>query len=189
MRDLIVTEFVSIDGVMEAPGGEADYKHTGWVLETPPGPERNEFKLEETMDAEAMLLGRVTYEGFAAAWPERDGPFAEKMNSMPKYVVSTTLSEPLEWENSTLLSGDAAEAVSELKAGDGGDILVAGSRTLVQTLHEHGLIDEYRLMTFPVVLGSGKRLFGDHFDDKVGLALTECRALDEGIAMLTYRRV
>ena len=188
MRELIVSEFISIDGVIEAPGGESGFKHTGWVLDTPPGPERGQYKLDEVMDAEALLLGRVTYEGFAAAWPERDGSFADKMNGMPKYVVSTTLSEPLEWDNSTLIRGDVPEAVAELKQGEGGAILVAGSRTLVQTLHGHGLVDEYRLMVFPVVLGSGLRLFGDGFDDKAGLVLADSRALDEGIAMLTYRR-
>jgi dihydrofolate reductase len=131
MRELIVSEFVSVDGVMEAPGGEEGYKHTGWVLAVPQDPEQLKYKLDEVLAAEALLLGRVTYEGFAAAWPSRSGDFADKMNGMPKYVISATLVEPLEWNNSTLLAGDTAEEVSQLKQGDGGAILVAGSRTLV----------------------------------------------------------
>src|SRR5918992_4369415 len=129
MRNLIVTEFVSLDGVMEAPGGEEGYRHTGWVFQFQ-DPKQEQFKMNEVFDAEAQLLGRVTYEGFAAAWPRRSGEFADRMNSMPKYVASTTLNE-LEWENSTLLEGDVPDAVAKLKQQDGGDILVAGSRTLV----------------------------------------------------------
>jgi dihydrofolate reductase len=189
MRKLIVSEFVSVDGVMEAPGGEEGYKHTGWVLAFPHDPGQARYKLDEVLDAEAQLLGRVTYEGFAAAWPERGGEFADKMNSMPKYVVSSTLEEPLEWNNSTLLTGDVAEEVSQLKQGEGGDILVAGSRTLVQTLVEHDLIDEYRLMVFPIMLGSGRRLFPDDAADTIPLRLVDSKIFDSGVAVHTYHPV
>src|SRR5918998_1277779 len=152
MGRIVVTEFLSLDGVMEAPGGE-DFKYPGWSFEFDRGEEGNQFKLDEVFDAEALLLGRVTYEGFAAAWPEREGEFADKFNTMQKYVVSSTLSEPLEWNNSTLLSGDPVEEVARLKQGDGGEIAVHGSRTLAQTLIRANLVDEYRIMVFPVVLG------------------------------------
>jgi dihydrofolate reductase len=183
MRKVIVTEFVSLDGVMEAPGGEEGYAHTGWVFQFQ-DPKQNQFKLDEMLEAEAHLLGRVTYEGFAAAWPSRRGEFADRMNSMPKYVASTTLKE-LDWNNSTLLEGDVAEAVSKLKQQDGGDILVAGSRTLVHTLMEHDLVDEYRLMIFPVVLGSGRRLFPET-PDKTVLKLVDTQAFDSGVVVNTY---
>jgi dihydrofolate reductase len=186
MRKLIVSEFVSLDGVMEAPGGEEGYRHTGWVLDFPQDPGQGEYKLNETLEADALLLGRVTYEGFAAAWPERGGPFADKFNSMPKYVVSSTLTEPLEWENSTLISGDAAEGIAQLKESEGGDILLAGSRTLVHTLVEHDLVDEYRIMTFPVILGSGRRLFADDALDKKLLRHVDSKVFDHGVAVHTY---
>src|SRR3954454_12967431 len=163
MRELIVTEFVSLDGVMEAPGGEPGHPHSGWGFDFM-SDEQQEWKLKETLEASALLLGRVTYEGFAAAWPERDGDFADKMNSMPKHVVSTTLEEPLEWSNSSLIE---LGAVQRLKQDEGGDILVAGSRTLVQALIEEDLVDEWRLMVFPVVLGSGRRLFPERADKLV----------------------
>jgi dihydrofolate reductase len=183
MRKLIVTEFVSLDGVME-PG----YKHSGWLAAFPDDPEWGKYKLDEVLEADALLLGRVTYEGFAAAWPSRtdEGGIADKMNSMPKYVVSSTLEE-LGWNNSSLLAGDVAEAVSALKQQDGGDILVAGSRTLVQTLIEHDLVDEYRLMVFPVILGSGRRLFPDDAADKKVLKLVDSRRFGSGVAVHTYR--
>jgi dihydrofolate reductase len=184
LRKLIVTEFVSLDGVMEAPGGEPEYPHSGWVFDYM-SPEQEQYKLEEVLEAEAHLLGRVTYEGFAAAWPERSGEFADKVNSMPKYVVSTTLREPLVWNNSTLLEGDAAEAVAKLKDGSGGPILVAGSQTLVRTLIEHDLVDEYRVMIFPVILGSGKRLFPES-PDKRPLKLVDSKAFASGVVVHTY---
>ncbi|MDB5452734.1 MAG: bifunctional deaminase-reductase domain protein [Caulobacteraceae bacterium] len=159
MRRLIVSEFVSLDGVMEAPGGEPGYPHTGWVIPTV-GPEFMQYKAKETLDAESLLIGRITYESFAGSWPARDGPFADKMNTMRKDVVSTTLKDP-EWDNSHVISADAPAAIAALKAGDGGPILVAGSGTLVRTLMEHDLVDEYRLMVVPVVLGSGRKLFPD----------------------------
>ena len=185
MRRVLVTEFVSLDGVMEAPGGEEGYAHTGWVFPFHT-PETEAFKLEEMRAVDAHLLGRVTYEGFAAAWPSRSGPFADRMNSMTKYVASTTLKQPLEWNNSTLLQGDVAEAVAELKQQDGGDILVAGSRTLVHTLMEHDLVDEYRLMIFPGVLGSGARLFPDT-PDKTELTLVDTQVFDSGVVVHIYQ--
>jgi dihydrofolate reductase len=187
MRKLIVSEFVSVDGVMEAPGGEPGYKHSGWTFDYPMAGEQMKFKLDETLDSEALLLGRVTYEGFAAAWPGRtdEAGFADKMNAMPKYVASTTLRE-LEWNNSTLLQGDVGEAVAALKEQDGGDILVAGSRTLVHALIEHGLVDELRLMVFPVILGSGRRLFPDDLAEKSPLKLVDSKVFDSGAAVYTY---
>ena len=184
MRKLVVTEFVTLDGVMEAPGGEPGHPHTGWVSDFI-GPEQMEYKLREVLEADVQLIGRVTYESFAGAWPEREGEFADKMNSMPKYVATTTLDE-LEWSNSTPIKGDVAAAVGKLKAEDGGPILVAGSRTLVHTLMEHDLVDEYRLMVFPVVLGSGDRLFPES-PDKTTLELVETRAFETGVQVHTYR--
>jgi dihydrofolate reductase len=186
MRKLIVTEFVSLDGVMEAPGGEEGYKHSGWVFEVGHVDGQNQFKLNETLEADVHLLGRKTYEGFAAAWPKRSGEFADKLNTDRKYVVSTTLSEPLEWENSTLISGDVPEEVRKLKEEDGGPILVAGSRTLVHTLIEHGLVDEFRVMVFPVILGSGRRLFPEDMDDKQMLKLVDTQVFENGVAVHTY---
>jgi dihydrofolate reductase len=189
MRKLIVSEFVSLDGVMEAPGGEEGYKHTGWVLDFPQDPGQGQYKLDETLEADALLLGRVTYEGFAAAWPKRGGEFADKFNSMQKYVVSTTLSEPLEWNNSALISGDAAAEIGRLKQGDGGNIVVHGSRTLVHTLVEHDLVDEYRIMIFPVILGSGRRLFAEDAADKKLLKHVESKVFDHGVSVHTYHPV
>ena len=182
---LIVSEFVTLDGVMEAPGGEEGHPHSGWVFDFM-SPEQEEFKLEEVMASEALLLGRVTYEGFAAAWPARGGEFADKMNGMPKYVASTTLQD-LGWNNSTLIQGDVAEEVAKLKQQDGGPLLVAGSRTLVHTLMEHELVDEYRLMIFPVVVGSGSRVFPET-PDKTVLELADTRSFGSGVVVLTYHR-
>jgi dihydrofolate reductase len=187
MGRIIVTEFVSLDGVIEAPGGGEDYKHGGWTFEIDRGAEGNKFKLDETLDADAFLLGRVTYEGFAAAWPSRDDEFADKFNSMPKYVVSSTLQKP-DWNNSTVLDGDVAEEVAKLKQQQDGDIVVHGSAQLVQALIEHDLVDELRLMVFPVVLGSGKRLFGDT-SDKKRLRLTDSKMVGDGVSILVYEPV
>ncbi len=153
---LVVSEFVSLDGVMEAPGGEPGYAHTGWVGDAMSRPEAQRFKLDEVLEAEAHLLGRVTYESFAGAWPQREGPLADKINRMPKYVVSTTLTD-LPWENCHLIDRDVPGQIAELKARAGGTLLVAGSRTLVHALIAHGLVDEFRLMIAPMVLGSGAR--------------------------------
>ncbi len=186
MGKIVVTEFISLDGVIEDPGGSEDFKHGGWTFEISRGDEGDQFKLDELREAEAQLLGRVTYEGFAAAWPKMTdlGEFAEKMNGMPKYVFSSTLEEA-SWNNSTILSGDFAEEISKLKQEVDGVILVAGSATLVQGLVEHGLVDEIRLMVFPVLLGSGKRLFGET-TDKAPLKLVDSKTLGDGIALLTY---
>lgn len=189
-RKVVVSEFVSLDGVMEDPGGGEEYKHGGWVFQFDRGPEGDEFKLEEVFASDALLLGRVTYEGFAAAWPGRtdEQGFADKFNSMPKYVVSTTLEEPLEWNNSTPIRENVADEVSKLKQEPGGDILVNGSAQLVQTLMEHDLVDEYRLMTFPIILGSGKRLFGET-SDTTALRLVDTKTVGSGVVILTYRPV
>src|SRR5262245_40583276 len=159
MGRIVVTEFVSLDGVMEDPGGSESFRHGGWTFEIERGAEGDEFKLDETMASDALLLGRATYEGFAAAWPSREGEFADKFNTMPKYVVSSTLENP-EWANTTVLKGDVAEETARLKGEVDGDIVVHGSARLAQTLLEQDLVDELRLMVFPVVLGDGKRLFG-----------------------------
>jgi dihydrofolate reductase len=188
MGRIVVSEFVSLDGVMEDPGGSEGTRNAGWTFRFARGSEGDRFKLDEVFDAEALLLGRVTYEGFAQAWPTMDDPvgFAAKMNAMPKYVVSNTLSEAdATWHNSTVLRGDAAGEVRELKGKVAGDLLVAGSASLVQALVEHRLVDEYRLMVFPIVLGSGKRLFGDVSEPPV-LALDEVTTVGEGIVVLTY---
>jgi len=185
MARIIVTEFVSLDGVMEDPGGAEDFKHGGWSFEIARGEEGDRFKLEETRDSEALLLGRVTYEGFADAWPSRSGEFADKFNNMPKYVASSTLDEP-GWTNSTVLDGDVAQAVAKLRQGADGDIVVHGSAQLVQTLLEHDLVDELRLMVFPVVLGSGKRLFGETTDKKP-LRLVDSRTVGDGVLIQVYQ--
>jgi dihydrofolate reductase len=184
MGKIVVTEFVSLDGVMEDPGGSEDFKHGGWSFEIARGDEGDGFKLDETVASEALLLGRVTYEGFAAAWPSREGAFADKFNNMPKYVVSSTLENP-EWNNTTVLEGDVAESVSKLRQEQDGDIVVHGSAQLVQTLLEHDLVDELRLMVFPVVLGSGKRIFGET-SDKKPLRLTDSKSVGDGVTILIY---
>jgi dihydrofolate reductase len=187
MGRIIVTEYVSLDGVIEAPGGGEAYRHAGWTFEIDRGDEGDRFKLDEALGAAALLLGRVTYEGFAAAWPSMHGEFADKFNSMPKYVVSATLRDA-EWNNTTVLDGDVVAEVSELKATVDGDIVVHGSARLAQALLEHDLVDELRLMVFPVVLGSGKRLFAGT-SDKKRLELTESRTVGDGITILVYRPV
>jgi dihydrofolate reductase len=186
MGKIVVTEFVSLDGVMEDPGGAEGFKHGGWTFEIDRGEEGDKFKLDELFEADAQLLGRVTYEGFAAAWPkmEDDAGFAERMNTMPKYVFSNTL-EQADWDNTTILSGDFTTEISKLKQEVDGVILVAGSRRLAQGLIEHGLLDELRLMIFPVILGSGKRLFGET-EDKKRLKLNDSKVVGDGIAVLTY---
>ena len=184
MGRVVVTEFISLDGVIEAPGGGEGFKHDGWSFEISRGDEGDKFKLDETMSSDALLLGRRTYEGFAAAWPSRDGEFADKFNTMPKYVVSSTLSEP-EWNNSTVLNGDVAEEVRKLKEERDGDIVVHGSAQLVRALLDQDLVDELRLMVFPVVLGSGKRLFGET-SDKKPLRLADSKVVGDGVAILVY---
>ena len=188
MGRIVATEFVSLDGVIEDPGGSEDFEHGGWSFEISRGEEGDRFKLDETMGSDALLLGRVTYEGFAEAWPSRDGEFADKFNNMPKYVVSSTLEDP-DWTNSTVIEGDdLSEAVARIKDGHDGDVVVHGSAQLVQALLANDLLDELRLMVFPVVLGSGKRLWGES-SDKTRLKLVDSRPVgDEGVVVLTYGR-
>jgi dihydrofolate reductase len=182
----VVTEFVSLDAVMEDPGGSENFQHGGWALAISRGDEGDRFKLDELHEADAQLLGRVTYEGFAAAWPSRTDEvgFAEKMNNMPKYVVSSTLGEP-EWQNTTVLRD--LDEVARLRDDLDGTILVAGSRRLVQALLDRDLVDELRLMVFPIVLGSGERLFGERSEPK-GLNLRDSRAVGDGVVILVYER-
>jgi dihydrofolate reductase len=187
MGKLVVTEFVSLDGVFEDPGGAEGYEHGGWTFEYNRGADGDEFKLSELMEAEVQLLGRVTYEGFAAAWPSRDGPFADKLNSDPKYVVSRTLTEP-QWHNTRVISGDVVEEIRQLKDRTEGVILVAGSGSLVRTLLDAGLVDELRLMVFPTVLGRGKRLFGDG-GQRRKFALAEAKVVgSDGVQVQIYQR-
>jgi dihydrofolate reductase len=185
MSKVILTEFLTLDGVMEAPGGEKTHPHGGWV-----GgffsPDVAQYKLQETLDSESLLIGRVTYESFAGAWPARDGEFADKMNAMPKYVVSSTLKEPT-WNNCQVISSDLASGIAKLKAEAKGPILVPGSRSLAQALMALDLIDEYRFMVFPVILGSGKRLFRET-PDKTTLRLTASQAFSSGVVVNTFAR-
>jgi dihydrofolate reductase len=186
MANVVVSQFVTVDGVFEDPGGSEKFERGGWAFQFDRGPEGNQFKLDEVMASEALLLGRTTYEGFAAAWPSRTGEFADKFNGMRKYVVSSTLTDP-EWNNTTVISGNVAEEVAKLRQADGGEILVNGSAQLVETLMANDLVDEYRLMVFPVVLGRGKRLFGDPAQAKA-LQLAEARPVGpDGVVILTYR--
>lgn len=190
MGRIVVSEFVSVDGVMEDPGGSEGTRNAGWTFRFDRGSAGDAFKLDEVLGAEALLVGRVTYQGFAAAWPTIEDAvgFAAKMNAMPKYVVSSTLTDAeAAWNNSTVLRGDPVAAVTALRAKVAGDVLVPGSASLVQMLAEHRLVDEYRLMVFPILLGGGKRLFGSlgvaqllHLDEvqKIG---------DDGIVVLSYR--
>ena len=190
MRRVIVSEFVSLDGIIEDPGGAEGFERGAWSFQFDRGPEGDKFKFDELAAADALLLGRVTYEGFAAAWPqmeEQTGEYGAWMNGYPKHVASRTLEGPLEWNNSTLIEGDVAEGVSKLKQQDGKDILVFGSGELARTLMEHDLIDEYRLMVFPIVLGKGKRLFGGTGETKA-IKLVETKPVGpDGILILIYR--
>ena len=185
MGKIVVTEFVSLDGVMEGPAGDDDFVRGAWSFEIDRGDEGDKFKLDETVEAEALLLGRRTYEGFAAAWPSREGEFADKFNNMPKYVVSSTLDDP-EWNNTTVLSGDLEEEVSKLRREHEGDIVVHGSAQLVHALVENDLVDELRLMVFPVVLGTGKRVFGET-SDKKPLRLADSKTVGDGVTILVYQ--
>jgi dihydrofolate reductase len=189
MGQIVATEFVSLDGVFEDPGGASDFKHGGWSFRYSRGDDGDAFKLEELRAADAQLLGRVTYEGFAAAWPDMEhstGEFGEKMNAMPKYVVSRTL-QSADWNNSTILDGELAADIAAVRDRHDGDILIAGSGRLVRGLLAQGLLDELRLMIFPVVLGSGERLLGDA-DDLVNLSLASSQTVGDGVVILTYRK-
>ena len=187
MGKLVVTEFVSLDGVMQAPGGE-DFKYPGWTFEFDRGEDGNQFKLQETLETDALLIGRVTYESFAGAWPSREGEFADKFNTMPKYVVSSTLENP-EWNNTTVLEGDVVEAASKLKEDIDGIVQVPGSLRLVQALVEADLVDELHLMVFPVVLGTGRRAFGE-YSERTDWRLTEAKPVGpDGVLVLIYERI
>jgi len=183
---LIVSEFVSLNGIMEAPGGEATHPHTGWTFESHYGDDHYAYKGDEIAEAETLLLGRKTYEGFAGAWPSREGEFADKINSMRKYVVSSTLTDP-EWNNTTVLSGDAMGEVAALRDAAGGPILVNGSAQLVHALVEADLVDEYRAMIHPVLIADGLRMFPDPADMKK-LRLADAIAYESGVALLIYER-
>jgi len=186
MGKVVVSEMISIDGVIEDPGGAEGFERGGWAFQFDQGPEAMQLKFQELMDAEALLLGRVTHEEFAKAWPtmERTGEFGERMNSMPKHVVTSTLRE-LEWTNARALDGDLVPAVNARRAALGGDVLVNGSAQLVRALVEHDLVGEYRLTVFPIVLGAGKRLFAG---TAAATSLIESRPLgDDGVLLVTYR--
>jgi dihydrofolate reductase len=185
MGRIVVTEYISVDGVVEAPSGTEDFSRVGWVDNFTRGPEGDTFKVDETMASDALLLGRVTYDGFAPVWPHVEGEFADKFNTMPKYVVSSTLENP-EWNNTTVLRGDVVQEVSELKTQYAGDIVVHGSPRLAQTLIEHDLVDELRLMVYPVIVGAGKRLFAGTSSTK-RLQLAEAKTVGDGIHILVYK--
>jgi dihydrofolate reductase len=183
MRKLIVTEFISLDGVMEAPGGEQGYAHAGWVGRLF-SDELGAYKLDEQNAAEVLLLGRVTYESFYGAWPNRDDAMADKINTMTKVVVSTTLGSS-DWHDTSVISHDVAQAIADLKAQDGGPILVAGSRTLAQFLLAAGLVDQLNLQVFPFILGSGARLFPET-DAMTELELVASRTISSGVVLQSY---
>jgi dihydrofolate reductase len=188
MGKLAVTEFVSIDGIFEDPGGAEEYEYGGWTFEYNRGDDGDKFKLDELIEADAHLFGRVTYEGFAAAWPSRQGEFADRLNNDPKYVVSTTLKNPT-WQNSTVIAKNVPEEIARVKAETNGVILVAGSGKLFETLLAHDLVDELRLMVFPTILGRGRRLFPDGIERlRLALAYTK-RVGNDGVLIQTYVRV
>jgi dihydrofolate reductase len=184
MGKIVVTEFVSLDGVMEDPGGAEGFKHGGWAFLFNRGDEGERFKLEETLQSDALLLGRRTYEEFAKAWPTREGEFADRFNAIPKYVYSTTLEDP-QWAATTRVDGDLADVVERLRHEHERDIVVHGSAQLAQALLERGLADELRVMVFPVLLGAGKRLFGEA-SDKTILRLVSSQVAGDGVVILIY---
>ncbi len=187
MGRIVVTEYISVDGVVEAPSGTESFERVGWTDAFSRGPEGDRFKLDETRASDALLLGRVTYEGFAPVWPQLEGEFADKFNAMPKYVVSSTLENP-EWNNTTVLRGDVVEEVTRLKETYEGDIVVHGSPRLAQTLIEHDLVDVIHLQVYPIVVGAGKRLFSDTSATK-RLSLVEAKTVGDGVHLLLYERV
>ena len=186
MSKLVVSQFITVDGVTEDPGGAEAFERGGWAFQFDRGADGDAFKMDEVMAAETLLLGRITYEGFAPVWPHYEGEFADKFNSMPKYVVSQTLTNP-EWNNTTVLSGDVVDEVRKLKQRYDGDIVVHGSPQLVQTLIEHDLVDALHLQVYPVIVGAGKRLFGETSATK-RLRLTAAKTVGGGIHILIYER-
>ena len=187
MARIVASENVSLDGVIQDPAGDEGFRHGGWVGLIKDSPELNQLALDEALGAEALLLGRRSYEWFAARWPSRSGELADRLNSLPKYVVSSTLEHP-EWNNSTILEGDVLDAVSKLKHDLDGEIVVPASFQLVRTLMEHDLVDELRLKIFPVVLGAGERLFGET-SDKKAMRLVDTQTVGGDIVVLTYERL
>jgi dihydrofolate reductase len=185
MGRIVITEYISVDGVVEAPSGTESFERVGWTDAFSRGPEGDQFKLDETRASDALLLGRVTYDGFAPVWPQYEGELADKFNSMPKYVVSRTLSNP-EWTNTTVLTGDVVEEVTRLKEQYEGDIVVHGSPQLAQTLIEHDLVDALHLQVYPVIIGAGKRLFSDTTATK-RLRLAEARTVGD-VHILIYEQ-
>jgi dihydrofolate reductase len=184
MGKIVISENVSLDGVIEDPAGDEGFKHGGWVGRVTDRKEAGKVLLDEALGAAALLLGRRSYDFLAGRWPSRSGELADRLNSLPKYVVSSTLEDP-EWNNSTVLKGDVVDQVSKLKQELDGEIVVPASFQLVHTLIEHDLVDELRLMTYPVVLGAGERLFGETTDKKP-MRLVDSRTLDDGLAYLIY---
>jgi len=186
MRKIIVTEFITLDGVIESPGGnETPHPHAGWQFQYK-SPEGGKYKVDELSSVDALLLGKNTYETFAAYWPNQTGEFADPINKMPKYVVSHSL-QKVAWNNSHILR-DVAKDVAALKQSDGGDILVYGSATLVKALLHHNLVDELRLMVYPLSIGGGLRLFDDNRELKK-FELKHSRVIDNGILILEYQPI
>jgi dihydrofolate reductase len=186
MGKIVISENVSLDGVVQDPTGDEGFRHGGWFGQIKDRPEVNKLALDEALGAEALLLGRRSYEFFAARWPSRTGELADRLNSLPKYVVSSTLEDP-DWNNSTVLNGEAVSEVSNLKKELDGDIVVLASFQIVHTLMEHDLVDELWLKLFPIVLGAGERLFSETVD-KQRLRLVHSQTVDDGVAVLTYER-
>jgi dihydrofolate reductase len=187
MGKIVISENVSLDGVIEDPAGIEGFRLGGWFFETDRGEDGEKFTLDKTLGTEALLLGRRSYEFFAATWPSRNGDLADKLNSLPKYVVSSTLEDP-DWNNSTVMKGDVIDEVSKLKQDLNGEIVVLGSPQLARTLIEHDLVDELRLMIYPVVLGAGARLFGET-SDKKPMRFVDTQTVGDGVAILTYEPV
>jgi dihydrofolate reductase len=184
MGKIVISDNVSLDGVVQDPAGDEGFRHGGWVGLIKNRPELNKLALDEALGTDALLLGRRSYEWLAARWPSRSGELADRLNSLPKYVVSSTLEHP-DWNNSTVLKGDVVSEVSRLKHAINGEIVVPASFQLVRALMEHDLVDELRLKIFPVVLGAGERLFGE-ISDKKSMRLVASQTLGDGVAVLTY---
>jgi dihydrofolate reductase len=187
MGKIVISENVSLDGVVQDPAGDEGFRLGGWVGLIKDRPGANKLALDEALGAEALLLGRRSYEWFAARWPSRSGELADRLNSMPKYVVSSTLEDP-DWNNSTVLKSDAVDEVSKLKQELNGEIVVVASFQLLRTLMEHDLVDELRLKIYPVVLGAGERLFGET-SDKKPMRLVDTKTIDGDVAYLSYEPV
>ena len=187
MGKIVVSDNVSLDGVIQDPAGDEGFRRGGWVGLIKDRPGVGKLALDEALGADALLLGRRSYEWMAGRWPSRSGELADRLNSMPKYVVSSTLEDP-DWKNSTVLKGAVVNEASKLKQEVDGDIVIVASFQLVRTLMEHDLVDELRMKVYPVVLGAGERLFGETSDTKP-MRLVDTRTVDDDVAVLTYERV